>query len=67
MNPKEAAALLESLGFTVEEYANTVQVTEAKRTQTHELSIDDIHAALGYKVDKRSIKQIDPWTIVVVF
>jgi len=63
---EQALERLRGFGYTAEEYAGNVKVTEAKRVPLYELATEEIHAALNYEVDRRSIKQIDSWTIVVI-
>ena len=67
MTIEEILKQLLSFGYTAAEYNGTVQVTETMRMKSTELTIHEIHAALEYRVDRHAIKQIDAWTIVIIF
>ena len=67
MNKEEAKHLLIGFQFNVIEYGEMLQVIEEQHKKSTEITVDQIYAALQYQGDKRNIRQIDPWTIIIAF
>jgi hypothetical protein len=66
MEAQEIIQRLRDFGYPAEEYADTVQVEIKTRTKINEVTVEEVFAALGNKVSKARIRQVDPWTIVIV-
>lgn len=61
MNLAEVAGALRNFYNNVEVEGNTVVVVEEKP-----ITREEVHAALQYRVDMQSIRQVNSWTVVVI-
>jgi hypothetical protein len=67
MNIQEVLHLLVGFQYPAKERGGTVVIEMDPRTEANKITRAEVHAALQYRVDRDNIRQIDPWTIMIVF
>jgi len=66
MSLEEIVKRLQNFGYPAKEYSGSVLIEMESRDKANEVTVDEIHAILQYKVPRVSIRQIDSWTIMVI-
>jgi hypothetical protein len=67
MNKSEVIKSLRSKGFDVIDYLDTLIVHKMYRNQEVAISRNDILDALDHEINFQQIRQIDTFTIVIIF
>ena len=66
-NKDEVLEILQVEGYNVRDYLTTLVVHNQPETQANTLSRNDLLDALDHEINYQQLRQIDAWTIVIIF